>query len=225
MVGTPYYMSPEQAFGEKDIDGRADLWAVGVMIYECLAGVRPTEARNVGQVLKTLAHLSIPPLSEVAPEVPASMAALIGDVLCERDRRVATAEQLGARLKAIAAQPEQAVSAEASVVAARQSRTRYAGLLAAVLLSLGVAVSVLWMRNPRVPPPTAPIVSEIPSIAALPSEVIDAQPAVSALPSSTASARARIRDKPLDAGAPPLPATPSATSSAGPGGLLMTPPF
>ena len=41
MLGTPYYMSPEQAQGNKSIDGRADLWALGVIGFECLTGQRP----------------------------------------------------------------------------------------------------------------------------------------------------------------------------------------
>ena len=51
ILGTPHYMAPEQMFGEKDIDHRADIWAIGVMLYEALSGVLPTQADNVGQVL------------------------------------------------------------------------------------------------------------------------------------------------------------------------------
>src|SRR5690606_6611039 len=56
LVGTPYYMAPEQAFGASDLDQRADLWAVGVMLYEALVGERPVRGENVGQVLHQLAH-------------------------------------------------------------------------------------------------------------------------------------------------------------------------
>ena len=47
--------------------------AVGVILYECLSGSRPTEASNVGQVLKALAHLRFPPIEQVAPSVPAGV--------------------------------------------------------------------------------------------------------------------------------------------------------
>jgi len=52
ILGTPYYMAPEQLFGEKDIDHRADIWALGIIFYEALTGQRPTQGQNVGQIYK-----------------------------------------------------------------------------------------------------------------------------------------------------------------------------
>ncbi len=77
VIGTIYYMPPEQVYGERDIDHRADVWALGVMIYECLAGRRPTEGENAGQVLKLITSGGIPPLRQVAPHVPADVADLV----------------------------------------------------------------------------------------------------------------------------------------------------
>jgi serine/threonine protein kinase len=85
MLGTPYYMSPEQIFGERDIDHRADVWALGVIFYECLAGQRPTQADNIGQILKIITTDAIVPLERLAPWVPADLCRLIGRML-SRDR-------------------------------------------------------------------------------------------------------------------------------------------
>ena len=88
IVGTPYYMAPEQIFGEKDIDHRADTWAVGVIAYECLAASRPTDASNVGQVMKIIATKKITPILQLVPDVPADVAAIIMAALeSERDQR------------------------------------------------------------------------------------------------------------------------------------------
>ncbi|HEY6462948.1 MAG TPA: serine/threonine-protein kinase, partial [Polyangiaceae bacterium] len=54
VMGTPHYMAPEQIFGEHDVDHRADVWALGVILYECLAGRRPLPGANIGQVLKVI---------------------------------------------------------------------------------------------------------------------------------------------------------------------------
>jgi serine/threonine-protein kinase len=81
MMGTPYYMAPEQIFGDKDVDVRADVWALGVMLYECLAGSRPTEAEGVGQVVKVIATDAIVPLDRAAPGVPLDLAELDAEML------------------------------------------------------------------------------------------------------------------------------------------------
>jgi serine/threonine-protein kinase len=77
MLGTPYYMAPEQAFGEKDVDARADLWALGVMIYECLSGERPTQADNLGQILKIITTRSFRPLGDRVEGLPHEIASLV----------------------------------------------------------------------------------------------------------------------------------------------------
>jgi eukaryotic-like serine/threonine-protein kinase len=88
MLGTPCYMAPEQAFGEKDVDHLADVWAMGIIIYECLAGRRPVDGSNFGQVLKVIMTGAIVPLAEVAPELPADVTHLVTRMLTsDRARR------------------------------------------------------------------------------------------------------------------------------------------
>jgi serine/threonine-protein kinase len=81
LLGTPYYMSPEQAFGEKDVDHRTDVWALGLILYRCLSGVLPTRADNVGQVFKNIVARPIRPLAEAAPGLPADVAELVERML------------------------------------------------------------------------------------------------------------------------------------------------
>jgi serine/threonine protein kinase len=90
MLGTLCYMSPEQAFGERDVDHRADIWAMGVMLYETLAGVLPVEGDHIGQVMKNLMTKAITPIESLVPELPADASGLIMRMLArERDDRPA----------------------------------------------------------------------------------------------------------------------------------------
>jgi formylglycine-generating enzyme required for sulfatase activity/tRNA A-37 threonylcarbamoyl transferase component Bud32 len=82
MLGTPYYMAPEQILGEA-VDHRADVWSIGVILYECLAGERPTEAENVGKILKRVLTNEIEPLSKKAPALPADVTALVDRMLSQ----------------------------------------------------------------------------------------------------------------------------------------------
>jgi serine/threonine protein kinase len=95
ILGTPFYMAPEQAFGEK-VDHRADLWAVGVMLYECLTGTRPFHGDNLGQLLKAVTQGEHVPIAQARPELPRHLTALVESLLrTERERRPAsTAEVL-----------------------------------------------------------------------------------------------------------------------------------
>ena len=107
MLGTPHYMAPEQLFGDDDVDGRADVWSFGVMLYEALSGIRPTDGTSLGQILKRVTT-GLPPLTETAPDAPADLARLTARCLTrERARRPTISEvrdalerHLGARATA-----------------------------------------------------------------------------------------------------------------------------
>lgn len=99
MMGTPRYMAPEQAFGEADVDARADLWAAGAVLYECLTGSLPAPGDNLGQIMKRLASGSIVALSAHAVAVPQPLRGLVDDLLViDRDARLGSATEARARL-------------------------------------------------------------------------------------------------------------------------------
>jgi eukaryotic-like serine/threonine-protein kinase len=81
MLGTPCYMAPEQASGDNPVDHRADIWSLGVILYECLSGVRPIEGENLPQVVARLMSAGIMPLERIAPELPAEVASLVKNML------------------------------------------------------------------------------------------------------------------------------------------------
>jgi serine/threonine protein kinase len=68
-MGTPYYMSPEQARG-RAIDWRSDLWALGVIAYQCLNGRPPFESEALGELMGMIIYDPIPPISSSAPDLP-----------------------------------------------------------------------------------------------------------------------------------------------------------
>ena len=89
MLGTPHYMSPEQAQG-LPVDRRTDVWALGAVLYECLAGVPPfgEQSSYAGLILR-IVTTTPRPLAEVAPWVPPRLAAMIHEALtADLDRRI-----------------------------------------------------------------------------------------------------------------------------------------
>jgi len=69
LLGTPYYMSPEQAQGNKEVDHRSDLWALAVIAFECLTGKRPFFSDGLGDIVLQICVRDIPKPSSVA-DVP-----------------------------------------------------------------------------------------------------------------------------------------------------------
>lgn len=87
-VGTPAYMSPEQAMGEREVDGRADIYALGVVGYQMLAGELPFQATNTPAML--MKHLSERPrpLAQMRADLPANLVYAIDRALAKgRDER------------------------------------------------------------------------------------------------------------------------------------------
>lgn len=102
VVGTPEYMAPEQLMGD-ELDARADLYATGVVLYECLVGRVPITADTpIALIAKVLEEEPKAPRA-VQPDVPPALSELVMWVLAkDREKRPRSAAELNARLDAIA---------------------------------------------------------------------------------------------------------------------------
>ena len=106
-VGTPAYMSPEQAIGERELDGRSDLYSLGVVAYHMLAGDTPFKASNTPAMLVKHVSERPRPIRERRPEVPSYLAVAIDRALAKRpeDRWADAAEFRDALDGALVAPP------------------------------------------------------------------------------------------------------------------------
>jgi tRNA A-37 threonylcarbamoyl transferase component Bud32 len=76
-MGTPYYMPPEQAQGDKNIDHRADVYALGVILYEALSGSKPHPGGSYNEILFHILTQEPVPLGSVRPELPPELGAIV----------------------------------------------------------------------------------------------------------------------------------------------------
>ena len=77
VMGTPHYMAPEQALGIRDVDYRVDLYALAVVLFECLSGTLPFEAESELQIIQLQAHAPPPDLRARAPWIPPGVAQVL----------------------------------------------------------------------------------------------------------------------------------------------------
>lgn len=82
IVGTPMYMAPEQLV-EEAVDARADLYALGVVLYECLAGTPPFVGQNVVSLIAKVLTTAPAPIATQVPDVPPALAALVMRLLAK----------------------------------------------------------------------------------------------------------------------------------------------
>jgi serine/threonine-protein kinase len=120
-LGTPQYMSPEQAQGLTTVDHRTDVWGLGVVLYEALAGVPAyPELSNYQETIMKILTERAPPLASVAPWVPPKLAAVVHEAI-EHDvaKRIQDCATFAERI--VEALPEAALGATGQHVAPRKS--------------------------------------------------------------------------------------------------------
>lgn len=105
VIGTPFYMSPEQAQAAADLDGRADLYSVGAILFECLTGRPPHTGESYEQVILSICMRDAPDVRAVDPTIPEDVAAFVARALArQRDARFPNADRMLAALHEIAPQ-------------------------------------------------------------------------------------------------------------------------
>ena len=116
--GTPLYMAPEQ-IASRAVDGRADLYSLGVILYECATGRPPFEGRSVAELLRQHLDAAPPWPHHLRPEMPSAFETVILRAL-EKDpvRRFASAEDMAADLKAATASEHAAAELGATMPSA-----------------------------------------------------------------------------------------------------------
>ena len=220
LLGTPLYMSPEQARGDEDLDHRADIWALGVLLYECLTGEVPFRANNYLQIIsQVLTHEPLSP-SRLRPElgIPDAVDAVVMRAMeKDRARRYQTMAELEGDLERLLAGDQNvgmrpaAVGAAPAVRAAAPKRWPLV-LLAMAVLAVGVTAA---LRRPGVaiaPGPTPPPVSAAPSPRAVPADSPGGAP-VRAVASPAPPAH-KVRLRPERHPAKPSVASPSSAETS-----------
>ncbi len=173
MLGSPLYMSPEQALHPKRVDGRSDVWSLGVVLYELATGTVPFPGESVPEVVAGILHVEPRPPSAHRPELPAWFDALVLRCLDKSvDTRLASVDALvealdqgltlpapapRATTRSVAITPPTAVSLTPtpvpSLTASRRGPLLAIGVLVGAALAAVAAVAVLTPTAPRREPP------------------------------------------------------------------------
>lgn len=120
IMGSPHYMSPEQIRSTRDVDGRADIWSLGVAMYELLTGTTPFTALEVTGIIAQVLHERHPSARQLRPDIPPELEAVV-DRCLEKDaeRRFQSAAHLAVALLPFAPKRARAVVDRATALYSR----------------------------------------------------------------------------------------------------------
>ncbi|MBL0213109.1 MAG: protein kinase [Myxococcales bacterium] len=143
VLGTPAYMPPEQAIGEK-VDEHADVYAIGAILYHVLTGVRPyRQARTIDELLQLVSTQPPQPIIELAPEAPAELIAIVEKAMARRPTdRYATAQGLAHDLRAFQAGKLVGAHRYTGWQLVRRWVSKHRGMVLTAAIALGILITV-----------------------------------------------------------------------------------
>jgi serine/threonine-protein kinase len=179
VLGTPLYMSPEQARGDEDLDQRIDIWALGVILYECLTAEVPFRATNYLGVISQVLNQEVTPPRKLRPEMRISeaMERVVQKAMArDRDDRYPSMVALAEDLERVATGADVEPPRPTATSGERPRTTLW---LAAVGVLAGTALLLAIDRFTRAPaagpapaPPAAPVATPTPAPPPAPKTVV-----------------------------------------------------
>jgi len=151
-MGTLRYMSPEQARGE-DVEGRSDIFSLGVVLYEMITGRLPFEGDASDEVVAAILEREPPPLAQYAPEAPAELQRIVAKALRKkREDRYETVSDLLLDLKAL----KEEMELESKALRGRRSRAGAARRITVAVIALTILIAAAkviyrWIGKPPIP--------------------------------------------------------------------------
>ena len=114
LVGTPAYMAPERMTHGDVVDGRVDVYSVGVLLYEALSGSRPFHGESATELARQQLHVHPRPLREIDPSVPAELDAIVSRMIDKDPAARPTARGVATELRALSSLPSEHMRRAAS---------------------------------------------------------------------------------------------------------------
>ncbi|RYZ09385.1 MAG: serine/threonine protein kinase [Myxococcales bacterium] len=232
VLGTAFYMSPEQAQAFPDIDGRTDLFSVGAILYEMLSGAPPHKGPTYEAVLIAICTKDAADVRVQAPAVPEKLAQVVAKALRRnRDERYGSAGEMLTDLEAALRESgtRDAASARADTARLGSKPERFRTVVFALVAALGgFAVAAYFVARGSAPPardaaplPAAAAAGSRASLASLPSAAAQPPPPAPVPTAPTTAATKLTQLKSRDAGRPVTkkPAPPASAGVAGGLGL------
>jgi eukaryotic-like serine/threonine-protein kinase len=162
VLGTPFYMSPEQAQASSDVDVRADLYSVGAILFECLTGRPPHTGESYEQVILSICMRDAPDVRAVDPKLSPEISAFLARSLArDKNQRFSSAERMLAGLHEVAPEEKTRVPLDPPAPLTMLSPGTPAPAAAAeqpvsVKTQIGTPDLVPAPTSPRVPMPSQP---------------------------------------------------------------------